>query len=560
MGEGPEADLRPELFARPGAILVAPSLPREDEPLDEATERITWTLIRVVQRLAEIQANATGHLAPQRVWCLTSGVREARDERSVAHGPLWGVSRIIAGDHPELWGGAVDVPAPDAGTGARLLPVLRGAAGQEDVVSLAPGGPEAARLSRIERSADGTPLRCSPSGTVLITGGLGALGLEAARWLVDRGARRLLLVGRRALPDRTEWQTVTDPETRRRIDGVLALEALGVTVKVLALDITDARQVAAALAPDALGLPPVSGVVHAAGVVNNALVDKVEPDGLREVLAPKAGGALVLHRLFPPGRLDFFVMFSSCGQFARLSGQAGYAAANSFLDALAAHRNAGGHTETISIGWTAWRGLGLSADIATTMFEANSRGLEAVSAAEALRAWAFGDRFQADYQAVLRVVPTPAHTPRLPMFRELTVSDETPAGAGGLLAADLADLAEDEARDLVTADVREQVAAELNLDAPAVELKRPLVELGVDSVMTVALRVRLQRRYALDLPPTILWAKPTVAALAGHVYDSLRPPSEEPSEEPSGDPSGATGETGPEAAPEDPAVPATAGR
>ncbi|MEX2982320.1 beta-ketoacyl synthase N-terminal-like domain-containing protein [Streptomyces sp. C36] len=556
MGEGPEADLRPELFARPGALLVAPSLSREGEPLDQATERVTWTLIRVVQRLAEIQANTPGRLAPQRVWCLTTGVREARDERSVAHGPLWGVSRIIAGDHPELWGGAVDLPglpALDAGTGARLLTVLRGAAGQEDVIALDPDGPLAARLSRIERSADGTPLRCSPSGTVLITGGLGALGLETARWLVDRGARRILLAGRRGLPDRGEWESVTDPETRRRIDGVLALEALGVTVRVLALDITDARQVAAALDPGTLGLPPVCGVVHAAGVVNNALVDKVELDGLREVLAPKAGGALVLHRLFPPGRLDFFVMFSSCGQFARLSGQAGYAAANSFLDTLAAHRNAGGHTETISLGWTAWRGLGLSADIATTMFEANSRGLEAVSGAEALRAWAFGDRFRADYQAVLRVVPTPSHTPRLPMFRELAVSEETAAaGTSGLLAADIAELPEEEARERVTADVREQVAAELNLDAPAVELKRPLVELGVDSVMTVALRVRLQRRYALDLPPTILWAKPTVAALAAHVYDSLRPPSEEAPEEAPG--------VVAEAAPEDPGVPATAGR
>nr|WP_278186387.1 acyl carrier protein [Streptomyces triculaminicus] len=135
------------------------------------------------------------------------------------------------------------------------------------------------------------------------------------------------------------------------------------------------------------------------------------------------------------------------------------------------------------------------------------------------------------------------------MFRELAVSEETAAaGTGGLLAADIADLPEEEARERVTADVREQVAAELNLDAPAVELKRPLVELGVDSVMTVALRVRLQRRYALDLPPTILWAKPTVAALAGHVYDSLCPPSEEA-------PGVVAG-----AVAEDPGVPATAGR
>ncbi|MFF5160729.1 beta-ketoacyl synthase N-terminal-like domain-containing protein [Streptomyces sp. NPDC000348] len=526
-GGSPETGLQPGLFARPGAVVVAPARPGAGTSPEEEAERVSWLLVRTVQRVAEIRAHLTGDAAAQRVWCLTGDVRGARDERSVAHGPLWGLARIIAGDHPELWGGAVDIGTPADGIGARLVALLDGAAGAEDVISLTGEGAEVARLSRIDRSADGTPLQCSPSGTVLITGGLGALGLEVARWLVDRGARRLLLVGRRGLPDRAEWPAVTDAETRRRIDGVLALEALGVTVRVLALDITDGDQVSAALAPGTLGLPPVRGVVHAAGVVKNALVDKVDLEGLREVMAPKVRGAMVLHRLFPPGDLDFFVMFSSCGQFARLSGQASYAAANSFLDALASHRNGGGHTETVSLGWTAWRGLGMSSDIDTTMFEANSRGLEAVSASEAFRAWSFGDRFRSDYQAVLRVVPTPAHAPRLPVFRDLPVSGETDGTTGDqLFTTALEGLSEQEAREAVTADVREQVAGVLNFDPSEVEIKRPLVELGVDSVMTVALRVRLQRRYGFELPPTILWAKPTVAALSEHVCDSLRPDGE----------------------------------
>ncbi|MFH9611374.1 beta-ketoacyl synthase N-terminal-like domain-containing protein [Streptomyces sp. NPDC017448] len=538
-GDSPETGLRPDLFTRPGAVIVAPALPGPDTPPEEEAERVSWLLLRTVRRVAELRADLAGDAAAQRVWCLTSDARRARDERSVAHGPLWGLARIVAGDHPELWGGAVDISTSARETGPRLAALLEDAAGSEDVISLTDEGVEAARLSRIDRRADGTPLQCSPSGTILITGGLGALGLEVARWLVDRGARRLLLVSRRGLPDRTRWAAVTDAETRRRIDGVLALEALGVTVRVLELDITDGDQVAAALAPGALGLPPVRGVVHAAGVVNSALVDKTDLEGLREVMAPKVRGAMVLHRLFPPGDLDFFVLFSSCGQFARLSGQASYAAANSFLDTLATHRNAQEHTETISLGWTAWRGLGMSSDIDTTMFEANSRGLEAVSASEAFGAWSFGDRFHSDYQAVLRVVATPAHTPRLPMFRDLPVSGETDGPAGDqLFTTTLEGLPEQEAREKITADVREQVAGVLNFDPAEVEIKRPLVELGVDSVMTVALRVRLQHRYGIELPPTILWAKPTVAALSEHVCDSLRP-----------DPQGH----------QDPAVPAAAG-
>jgi acyl carrier protein len=168
------------------------------------------------------------------------------------------------------------------------------------------------------------------------------------------------------------------------------------------------------------------------------------------------------------------------------------------------------------------------------MVEANARGLDAISAPEAFRAWSFGDRFQASYQAILRVLPTPAHLRRPPMLRDLTAADGT-GGEPGEQGFSLNGAVGDEARALVTADVRAQVGAELNLEAEDVELKRPLVELGVDSVMTVALRVRLQRRYGLDLPPTILWAKPTVAALSAHVHDCLRPESEpqlEPQSEP----------------------------
>jgi len=525
-------DLDPAWFTRPGTIVVAPALQRPGETPETAAQRSAWTLVRTVQRLIELKKTLPGVIAQQRVWALTRGVRAARDERSLAHGSLWGTARIIAGEHPELWGGAIDLPHARTltdTTAAQLLAMLQTASGREDVISLTPHGPQAARLAPIDRPADTAPLRCSPSGTVLITGGLGALGLEIARWLVDRGARRLVLTGRRGLPPRADWDAVTDPDTRRKIDGVLALEALGVTVAAVPLDVTDAAQAAQVLAPGALGLPPIRGVVHAAGVVDDDLVDKVDLCGLRAVLAPKADGAMVLHRRFPPGTLDFFLLFSSCGQFARLSGQTSYAAANSFLDTLAAHRNAAGHTETRSIGWTAWQGRGMSADIAATMLEANARGLDAVTTAEALAAWSFADRFRADYQAVLRVLPTPPHA-RLPMLRDLTPPTFTsttapvpaPTTPPTISTLDFTTLPDAEARTRITADVREQVAAELNLDPAEVALKRPLVELGVDSVMTVALRIRLQRRYGIDLPPTILWAKPNVATLSEHVADHLR--------------------------------------
>lgn len=512
-------DVGPQALTRPGAVLVAPAAALPGETPEVAARRCTWTLVRTAQRVAE--ALGAEPAVEQRIWAVTGDVRGAADEASVAHGPLWGATRILGGEHPHLHGGVVDLAPSVPCLGHRLAEVLTTAAGTEDVVSLTATGTEAARLAPLERAADGPQLECDPAGTYLITGGLGALGVEVAHWLVDRGARRLLLAGRRPLPARAGWAAVTDPGLRRQIDGVLSLEALGVTVRTVAVDVSDADATAAALDPAAHGLPPVRGVVHAAGVTRDAMLDRVGVEDLAEVLAPKADGAMVLHRLFPAGSLDFLVFFSSCGQFARLTGQTSYAAANSFLDALAAHRNASGHTGTVSLGWTAWQGVGMSESLGTTMLEANSRGLAAVTASEAFRAWAFADRFRSSYQAILRVLPTPPHQPRLPMFRELVAADIDGAAEGSDRVFTVDPSVPEAARAALAADVREQVAAELNLEAGDLEPKRPLVELGVDSVMTVALRIRLQQRYGLELPPTILWKCPTVAALSEHLLEAL---------------------------------------
>jgi 6-methylsalicylic acid synthase len=259
-------------------------------------------------------------------------------------------------------------------------------------------------------------------------------------------------------------------------------------------------------------------VVHAAGVVSDALVDKTDRQGLRTTLAPKAGGAMALHRLFPEGTLDFFTMFSSCGQLARLTGQASYAAANSFLDALAALRHAGGHTETTSLGWTQWRGTGMGETTAgTTILEAESRGLGGISAAEAFRAWSFADQLRSPYAAILRVMPERS----LPVFSRLQAAEAEESGAGAE-TVDWAALSEEEIAERVLAEVHESVAAELSLATADIAVDRPLVELGVDSVLTVGLRVRLHRRFGIDLPPTILWSSPTVRALADFLVGEVR--------------------------------------
>lgn len=505
----------PELAGRTQAVVLL--LPTdEDSPVPDQAVDVAATTVAVTRAIIERSAgtNTVRHL-----WVVTEGVRAAADTTAVIHSPAWGIGRIVAGEHPELWGGTVDLPANGPVTGAVLLDILSGEPGAEDVVAVTPDGPQAARLAPLDRPTDDHTAPGDPSGTVLVTGGLGALGLEAARRLVSLGHRRLVLAGRGALPSRRDWPSVSDSATRARIDAVLDLEAQGVTVHPVSVDVSDPSSLRDFLDSHARHHPPIRGIVHAAGVTHDDLVDSIDRDALETVMSPKAAGAWALHQAFPVGSLDFFVMFSSCGQFAHLTGQTAYAAANSVIDAIAALRHTGGESGAVSLGWTSWQGLGLSANLGSTMLEANARGLGAVTPAEAIGAWDFADRFRGPYKAVLRSLPVTSGLAVPPMFRGLGQDSGQPE-SGDVFSLDPA-MPVGEQRTRITEQIRTEVTGELNLPADALDDRRPLVELGVDSVMAVALRLRLQHRFAIDFPTTILWAKPTVHELSVHVHERL---------------------------------------
>ncbi|MEU6200231.1 type I polyketide synthase [Streptomyces sp. NPDC047061] len=504
-----------DVLVVPGEVTGAPP---------EAAAGHAWLLLRTVRCLAGLDTARF-----PRLWCVTRGVRESDDEARLAHAPLWGLSRVLAGEHGELWGGVVDLGAADTAEAGTLLEILR-AAPAEDVIAVRGGTAEAARLVRTRRDAAHAPVTCRPDGTYLITGGLGVLGLEVAHWLAERGARRLVLAGRGALPPRSDWDSVTDEAVLHRIEAVRSLEAQGVTVRTVALDVADADAVARQLTPDALGLPAVSGIVHAAGVLDNRMAGEVDEASLRRVMRPKADGAWALHHRFPPGSLDFFVLFSSCGQLLGLPGQAAYGSANSFLDALAAYRNslAGPHgtADTISFAWTSWRGQGMAVNEVVDL-ELRERGVTDISVSEAFGAWEFAARRGAGCYPVLRTVPVEPGTERLPVLREISVAE--PAGAPGPRqdGMSFADLPPEQLRERLREEVATQVAGEMQLPMASLDIRRSLVEQGLDSVMTIVVRRRLEKRFGLKLPATLLWHQPTVTAIAGHVAQLLAPAADE---------------------------------
>ncbi|MFI7672095.1 beta-ketoacyl synthase N-terminal-like domain-containing protein [Actinophytocola sp. NPDC049390] len=500
------------------AVLVVP--PVDTAAPATAAGSAAWQLADTVRRLA-----ALGTDAPV-LWAVTTGVRHSRTTAALGQSSVWGVGRIIGGEHPDLWGGVVDLDPADPAASAALLPALLWTRPGEDVVALGPDGMARARLVPVEREPDGPGHTCRLDGTYLVTGGLGALGLETARWLAGQGARRIMLASRRGLPPRADWDAVADPVLYRQIAEVRSLEALGVTVAVVAADITDRGSAARALDPTALGLPPIRGVVHAAGVLDNRMLADLDEASVRAVLAPKADGAMVLHELFPPGSLDFLALFSSCGYLFGLPGQASYGAANAFLDAFAAHRG-GECGDVVSFGWTSWRGLGMSTSSELIDLELNARGTADITLAEAFRGWEFAVAHTGSHFAVFRPIAVEPGLPTLPVLDEIVTEPEETGAQDTGTGPEWTGLPPGELRDRLVVEVARHVATEIRMAPEELDLRRPLAEMGLDSVMTLVIRRRLEKTFRLALPATLLWNHPTVVAIAEFVHGLLVPVEQE---------------------------------
>jgi myxalamid-type polyketide synthase MxaE and MxaD len=447
-----------------------------------------------------------------RLWLMTRGaqaVGDALSPLSVAQAPLWGLGRVIAQEHPIFWGGLVDLdPGASAGdTEAGQIWAEISGASREDQLAFRGGSRFVARLVR-RRSSVGQPprFRWRTDGTYLISGGLGDLGLLVARLIVEQGARRLILLGRTALPPRSGWNAA-EPGSRlaRQITAIRELESSGACVHVASVDVADETALSGFLdAFRAEGWPPIRGVVHAAGVLQDGLLVQLDAAALTAVLRPKVMGGWLLHRLLRDDPLDFFVLFSSAGAILGQPGQGNYAAANAFLDALAHHRRARGQP-ALSINWGAWAGKGFAASVGGKRLAARL-ALHGINSITPERALGVLRRLIGQNATQVVAVPVDWKTYRdaspagsaSPLLSELTREDAElaqPAPAtskrrDALLAAEPG-----ERRHLLQSYLSEQVARALGLSPSRLDLQQPLSHLGLDSLMAVELRNRI----ALDL-------------------------------------------------------------
>ncbi len=328
-----------------------------------------------------------------RLWLVTQGAQAVLDLQktptSPAQATLWGFGRVIAREHSEFWGGLIDLdPAEDVERSAQSLVTEVLAPDQETELAFRGGERYVARLTRLPHSRSSTDgLHLRADSTYLMTGGLGDVGVQVAHWMVQQGARRLILMGRTPLPPRSEWKHV-DPASSigRKIAAVESLEASGASIHLAAIDLTDEHQLVKFIETfRSENWPAIRGVFHAAAVIEDRLLINLDAGAFRAVLRPKAVGAWLLHRLFTD--VDYFVMFSSVGALLGQAGQSNYAAANAFLDALAHYRQGIGKAG-VSINWGAWRGLGFAASSGgqQTITYLEAQGMSSFSAEDGLKA------------------------------------------------------------------------------------------------------------------------------------------------------------------------------
>ncbi|MFC0069215.1 SDR family NAD(P)-dependent oxidoreductase [Umezawaea endophytica] len=425
------------------------------------------------EALVEVVAGAE---AP--VWVLA-------DPDDPRQAPLWGLGRVAALEHPDRWGGLVHW-TPDADV-ADLVSVLGGQSG-EDQVSIRPDGVRARRVVRADRARPGS--RWRPRGRVLVTGGTGGIGGHVARWLAGNGADELVLVSRSGgeAPD------------------------LGVPATVLACDVADREQVRRLVAEAG----PFTSVFHAAGIATDRPFADCTPEYLAAETAAKVLGTENLDALV--GDVDAFVLFSSVAATWGSGGQAGYAAANAALDAVAVDRRRRGLKAT-SVAWGPWAGEGMAAG------EVGERvrrlGLTAMSPAVALAA--LQDALDADETTIVvadvdwsRFLPPFTATRSSALFRELP-------------EAKPAESTVDAAVEPLSRRELAELAAEVlgHGDTVALDVDRSFRDLGFDSLMAVDLRNRLVERTGRALPVTVVFDHPSIAALAAALDDD-RPADEAP--------------------------------
>ncbi len=456
--------------------------------------------------------------AAPRLWLVT---RLAVGDEACARlggAPLWGLGRTIAMEHPEAWGGLVDLDdRPDDEAARAVVEEIESESGEDEVV-LRRGKRLVARLVLAAVPPAGGTIELRPDASYLLTGATGGIGSYVARWLVRHGARHLVLVSRGGrLPE----------------GEVAALRASGANVWVRAADVSRRSDMGALLEEMQTAMPPLAGVIHAAGTFDDRVLRNLDWPRFARVLAPKVAGAWILHELTRDLPLDFFVLFSSAASVLGPVGLANYAAANAFLDALARARRAAG-LPAVAIDWSAWAKTGMAEAVGERRENQwTVSGFDTITPEEGLDILARVLAMAPPHVAVLPMdwpiyLEWLGESRQRPLFREVArrapvaVREVAPeqTGGGADLRQRLRAVPPGKRRATLVACIAAEAKRVLGFSAgQAIDAEKSLFHLGMDSLTAVEMKNRLQVMAGRPLPPAVAFDHPSIAAMAGYLSD-----------------------------------------
>ena len=502
------------------AAPAAASLP----PLRVAGHRGAYSLVAAARALLASEAQGSLVIATRGAQAVVPG---AAVEPLGA--PAWGVARVLRYQELPAWRGKIiDLdPGPDPGRdpSAEADLVLRELAFDDEHEVAVRGGRRFTPRLAPAKLAGPLPVPLRADGTYLVTGAFGALGRLLCRHLVRRGARRLVVMGRTRLPDRTTWHALAPGAAADCVRFVQDLEALGAQVIVAPVDVTDEAALSSWLSGfRTLGYPALRGVFHAAGQVRDTLVGQMDRDTFDAVYDPKVVGSFLLHKHTAADPLDHFVVFSSIASLMTTAGQTNYAAGNAFLDALAHHRRAAG-LPALSIDWGPWA-TGMIAELGLIEHYRNNRGMSCLAPNAGIDVL---DRILGQDRAqflVATVVDWPvflAWYPVLPtLVADVSAGSAAPAAReGGSFLELFRATAEAERYPLVAERFTAVVAHVLRASAAQIDAQTTLNALGLDSLLAIELRNRVVAELGPSLPVVTLLSGATVDKLTGLVHASL---------------------------------------
>ena len=485
--------------------------------LKSGSEMMCRGALGILHALAETRTtNATG----RRLWFVTANTQKIEGPHQhidPVQAPLWGLGRTVAIEYPGIWGGLIDLqlnghrtPDIDLLEAELLYPdgetqIAISAGGQRNVPRFVkqPLAELPAQLPRVRGDA-----------TYLVTGGLGMLGRSAAKWLIRKGAKHLVLTGRNASPEAAQ-------------EVFSAAEIKSAAIHVVAADISREEDVSRLMQTISNELPPLKGVVHSAGVLDDGILAQLDWDRFASLFAPRVYGSWLLHEYTKSLELDFFILKSSLLSLLGSAGQGNYTASSSFLDSLAAHRRAA-DLPARAINWSAWSGGGL-ATISGARGEAmwSSLGVKFVSPDIAMQA--FDKLMHRDVdQIAVAVADWPTYSGKVgtpPFLAELLNRNEVFGSSkfalGKITTPDAPPVAVNgQARQQLFSRLQQHIMAKLGF-TEAIDPDQPLSELGLDSLMSVNLSNSLEDEFGIPLSVTELIKGPTINQLVDHMIDEF---------------------------------------